>query len=338
MNKIVLALSSVLFLSPVFAEPASVSSPNATEQASASSQDLTPIQQLAYTAQDLKAPKQERADALRQLARYPNQNSLIAVARALKDQDPAIREAAIIGATPYKIEHRWQMVSPLLKDEILQVRTAAATNLVRDFSYLDNAQRQTLEPATAELITVLKARSDSASQLILADTYRWHQDWDKADALYQTLLKKDPKNAQIWLNLADNKRGQKQDQASVEILDQALQLLPNDADLHFSKSLALVRLNQKQQAAKEIKLAATIAKTNSYYWYLDGVLQEEFDAEDSTRSFEQAYLISGAPEQLYAVCGVYARHNNPKTEQCLNDLSQFAPPEVIEELRQLQHK
>ncbi|MCR9640000.1 hypothetical protein NB496_04995, partial [Vibrio alginolyticus] len=51
-------------------------------------------------------------------------------------------------------------------------------------------------------------------------------------------------------------------------------------------------------------------------------------------AFEQAYLISGAPEQLYAVCDIYVRYGNPKTDDCLTELTKVAPDYVIEELNQ----
>ncbi|GLT13696.1 tetratricopeptide repeat protein [Vibrio algivorus] len=332
MKKALLILTSLFLVCPVSAAPN-----NAVEQSTPVEQQQTPtaqerIQQLAYTAQNIKASSEERADALRQLSRFPNQNSLVAVARALKDKDPIVREAAIVGAEPYKAEHRWSMISPLLKDKVEKVRITAAMNLVRDFSNMDKAQQAQLEPVVSELKAHLKARSDQDSQLLLADTYRWHQEWQKADELYRSLLEDDLHNPQIWLSLADNERGQEHNQKAIEILDKALKTLPNNADLHYSKSLALVRLGQKEQASKEIKSAATLAKDNSYYWYLNGVLQEEFDVTASTASFEKAYLISGAPEQLYAVCDIYARYGNPKAQQCIDELSQYAPEYVIKEL------
>ncbi|MFM5688130.1 hypothetical protein ACET70_25400, partial [Aeromonas caviae] len=60
------------------------------------------IQQWAYSAQDISLPAVERADALRQLAAYPNQNSLVAVARSLRDEHALVREAAVIAADPYQ--------------------------------------------------------------------------------------------------------------------------------------------------------------------------------------------------------------------------------------------
>ncbi|GAL32175.1 TPR repeat protein [Vibrio maritimus] len=48
-------------------------------------------------------------------------------------------------------------------------------------------------------------------------------------------------------------------------------------------------------------------------------------------------MISGAPEQLYAVCDMYVRHNNAKTEACLGELGKVAPPYVIEQLKAKQN-
>ena len=71
----------------------------------------------------------------------------MAVARGLKDQDPEVREAAVIGSEPYQLEHRWALVSPLLKDGDTMVRHTATSNLVRDFNTLDDAQKAEIEPA-----------------------------------------------------------------------------------------------------------------------------------------------------------------------------------------------
>ncbi|EGQ8232232.1 tetratricopeptide repeat protein [Vibrio parahaemolyticus] len=292
------------------------------------------ISKLAYQAQDQKLPTEQRVQALRELGNYPNQNALVAVARGLQDKDPVIREAAIVGAQPYAIENRWRMVEPLLKDESSSVRIAAALNLVRDYSVLTEAQRPVIEKPVDELIASLKSGTDNNTQLLLADVYRWHENWKQADDIYQALLSKMPENPDVWLNLADNYRAQQREQEAIDTLDKAIERLPDNAALHYSKSLTLVRLNDKEQAANEIEKAANMAKNNSYFWYLNGVLQEEFSVDKAVKSFEQAYLISGAPEQLYAVCDIYIRYDNPKTDECLTELEKVAPSYVIDQLKQ----
>lgn len=279
-------------------------------------------------------PTEQRVQALRELGNYPNQNALVAVARGLQDKDAAIREAAIVGAQPYAIENRWRMVEPLLKDESSSVRIAAALNLVRDYSVLTEAQRPAIEKPVDELIASLKSGTANNTQLLLADVYRWHENWKQADDIYQALLSKMPENPDVWLNLADNYRAQQREQEAIDTLDKAIERLPDNAALHYSKSLTLVRLNDKEQAANEIEKAANMAKNNSYFWYLNGVLQEEFSVDKAVKSFEQAYLISGAPEQLYAVCDIYIRYDNPKTDECLAELEKVAPSYVIDQLKQ----
>ncbi|MFW0947237.1 tetratricopeptide repeat protein [Vibrio parahaemolyticus] len=292
------------------------------------------ISKLAYQAQDQKLPTEQRVQALRELGNYPNQNALVAVARGLQDKDAVIREAAIVGAQPYAIENRWRMVEPLLKDESSSVRIAAALNLVRDYSVLTEAQRPAIEKPVDELLASLKSGTDNNTQLLLADVYRWHENWKQADDIYQALLSKMPENPDVWLNLADNYRAQQREQEAIDTLDKAIESLPDNAALHYSKSLTLVRLNDKEQAANEIEKAANMAKNNSYFWYLNGVLQEEFSVDKAVKSFEQAYLISGAPEQLYAVCDIYIRYDNPKTDECLTELEKVAPSYVIDQLKQ----
>ncbi|AIV08683.1 tetratricopeptide repeat protein [Vibrio harveyi] len=331
------ASQSVIAQDETLLAPDQVSSASVTSAQKANSAQMSPQQmvaKLSYQAQDIKQPVEKRIEALHELANYPSQNALVAVARSLQDQDPAVREAAIVGAEPYTIEHRWRMIEPLLSDQETMVRITAATNLVRDFSNVSSEQKQTLEAPVAELISYLENKQDNGSKLLLADVYRWHHEWDKADKIYQALVINQPENPQIWLSLADNYRAQQRDADAVKTLDSAIKLHPDNASLHYSKALTLVRLDDKKSAALEIEKAANMAKDNSYFWYLNGVLQEEYNLDKSVKSFEQAYLISGAPEQLYAVCDIYVRYDNPKTDECLGELEKVAPSYVIDQLKE----
>lgn len=175
------------------------------------------------------------------------------------------------------------------------------------------------------------------NNLKLNNPFQNHQ-WKQADTIYRNLLSQDVTEPQLWLNLADNESRQQHNQKALDILNEALVKLPNNADIYYSKAMTLVRLKQKSQAAQAMLTAATLAKSNSHYWYLNGVIQEEFNIDESTKSFEQAYLISGAPEQLYAVCWVYTRHNNLKTDLCISELTKYVPPQVIEQLKKLANK
>ncbi|NOH83676.1 hypothetical protein F0249_07610 [Vibrio sp. 03-59-1] len=344
MIKKTLATAVALFISTSALLPTSAMAANSVQETvDAPAQNInqvlemtdtqTRIQQLSYMAQDQNQSIENRTGALQELATYPSQNALVAVARGLKDQNPEVREAAVIGSEPYQLEHRWALVSPLLKDSDTMVRHTATSNLIRDFNVLDDQQKAQIEPPVKELISFLETQESEKFQLLFADVLRWHNEWDKAETIYLELINTHQKDPQVWLSYADNFRAQNKDQQAVEVLDRGLKTVPDNAAMHYSKSLTLVRLEDKAAAAKEIEVAAELAKDNSYYWYLNGVLQEELDIDKSTKSFEKAYLISGSPEQLYAVCDIYVRYGNEKTDDCLEELGKVAPDYVIEQLK-----
>ena len=292
------------------------------------------IQQLSYMAQDQSQSIQNRTGALRALGAYPSQNALVAVARGLKDSNSEVREAAVIGAAPYPFEHRWTLVSPLLNDESEMVKHSAASNLVRDYGAMNADQKAQLDEPVTSLIEFLEQQPTQEYQLLLADVLRWYAHPGKAETIYLELVKTRSEDPQVWLSFADNYRAQGRDKEAVSILDRGLEKMPDNAALHYSKSLTLVRLEDKSAAAAEIEKAAHLAKDNSYYWYLNGVLQEPLSIDKSTESFEKAYMISGAPEQLYAVCDIYVRYGHQKSDECLSELGKVAPDYVIKQLEE----
>ncbi|QIA66109.1 tetratricopeptide repeat protein [Vibrio astriarenae] len=291
------------------------------------------MSQLSYQAQDVRLSDEERAAALRALGQQPSQNGLVAVARALKDESPVLREAAVIGAAPYQLEHRWTMLSPLLNDEVKSVRLSAVMSLISGYSQLDDQQKADMRATITELKEFLPTQDDLDSQLLLADVLRWTGDYANAEVKYKKLLEQDPQRADLWLNLSDNYRAQHKDQKAVEILDQAILTIPENGDFHYAKSLALVRLDSRDLAAGEMEKATQLKPENSYYWYLNGVLQEPINLDNSVASFETAYMLSGSSEHLYALCDIYIRSDHDNSQVCLDALSQQAPPFVIEQLQ-----
>lgn len=314
---------------PATPEPQSAA---VTAPAAASAPSATQIQQWAYSAQDLSKPETVRADALRQLAAYPNQNSLVAVARSLRDESALVREAAVIAADPYQFTHRWRLLSPLLADSSAEVRRAATLNLARDYGAMDEGQLSAIRQPLAEVSGYLARQQDPALQQLHADLLRWTRQWAKAQAGYEQLLATQPNNPQLWLGLADNLRAQQQDANALVLLDKGINAVPENASLYYAKALTQVRLGDKTAAAATMEQAAELASNNSYFWYLNGVLQEPLDLDKAIGSFELAYRISGAPEQLYAVCDIYLRHAHPKSDACMTELGKIAPPEVLAEL------
>ncbi|MEH6453150.1 MAG: hypothetical protein V7782_08945 [Psychromonas sp.] len=291
---------------------------------------------MAFIAQNANETVKKRVQALHFLSQYPNQNSLVAVARALKDDNEMIREAAITGATPYPLTHRYRMVSPLLEDPVQAVRTAALVHLLKDFEQLQMGEQAKLRAESDQLIALLETDQSYSQQLLVADIYRWTFRFEASLEIYEKLLGYDDKTADLFLNLSHNYYAQEQNQQALNILNKGIAFNGEVAALYYSKALALVRLQQKDVAAISMNKATELAPDNAYYWYLNGVLQEPLDIDNAITSFNNAYLISGSPENLYAMCDIYVRNGHQNTEQCISALAEVAPQQVINELRSKQ--
>lgn len=295
------------------------------------------VSQLSYVAQNTGASVEERVDALNNLASYPSQNALVAVARGLKAQEDEIRVAAVLASSPYQVDYRWRLLSPLLDDSASAVRNAAVINLVEDFEKLNPEQQTRLSAHLQETQSALEKSSTYQSKLTLANTHRWTGNTRLAQDYYAKLLKSDDnKTTEFWLNYADTFRLSEQHIETIKILEQGIEQFPDEPNLRYSKALAQVRAGDSEHAVDTMLAAATLAETNSYFWYLHGVMQTSIDSQQAIQSFEKAYLISGAPEQLYALCEIYSTTHNPKLEGCLNELKQVAPANVVKSFEMLQ--
>ncbi|GLS91162.1 hypothetical protein GCM10007916_22310 [Psychromonas marina] len=297
--------------------------------------NVTP-ESMAFVAQNSNESIENRVQALNFISQHPNQNSLVAAARGLKDENAMIREAAIGAVAPYPLAHRYRMVSPLLAAEESSVRSAAIIHLLKDFEQLQMGQQANVRAQADELITQLIDDQSYTQQLLLADIYRWTFRYQSAQAIYENLLTYDQKSVALFLSFSHNYYAQGKNQETLDILEKGIQFDNEDATLHYAKALALVRLQQKEVAAESMKIATELAPDNAYYWYLNGVLQEPLEIEQSIKSFEKAYLISGSPENLYAMCDIYIRNAHQNTEQCITALAEIAPQEVVDGLRQQQ--
>lgn len=299
----------------------------------AQAKPLSNVDQLAYIAQDKNQPAEARIDALNQLANYPSTNGLISLARALKDTNYKVRVAAINASTPFEFKHRWRLLEPLFSDMVVDVRLAVVENLAVDYKQMNSMQRQAFNPVLDDYIEAMNLNNDIESLLSLARVERDVELITESKQLYKYVLSKEPNNLQAILGLVDSYRLSKQDHKALQLLDKSLKQQPEQSDLMYAKAMVLVRLNEKSMAAESMNQAARIAHDNSYYWYLNGILQESIDEDLALMSLERSYQLSGSPEQLYAVCDFKLRHQHSDLQQCIAKLEKVAPAHVSKELK-----
>jgi tetratricopeptide (TPR) repeat protein len=174
---------------------------------------------------------------------------------------------------------------------------------------------------------------DFDSQWKLAESYRLSDNFEMALQAYQVLEANEPIETDFWLSYAEIYRTLGQDQATIELLHKAMQLKPSNAKLHFAKSLALVRLDQKHEALEQVKIAVELLPSQSHYWYVKGALYSELNDLKAANSFEVAYSISDSPEHLYALCEAYIQYQHPQAQSCIHRLESVAPKQIVATLK-----
>jgi predicted CXXCH cytochrome family protein len=220
------------------------------------------------------APGIARATALALLPGSATAASDAAINAAIRDPDPLVRAAAPRALSAATSPATRQAMLGLLADPVRAVRVEAARALA-DLDPLSLNPVQTAAFATA-------TRELTAAELVDAERPEAHlnlgllaqraRDPTEAEAQYQTALRLDPAFVPAMVNLADLDRARGADAKGEMLLRQALALEPDNADIHHSLGLLLIRAKKTSEAAEEIRKAAELAPDNARYAYVYAVV------------------------------------------------------------------
>ncbi|OLQ84355.1 deca-heme c-type cytochrome [Vibrio ponticus] len=294
---------------------------------------------LAYSAQDSSLSDIIRGSALERMGGNTGKNTLVALARAVKHESELIRLGAIEGSAGYELNDRWQILVSLLSDPVLSIRAETAAALVSRYSEMSDAQRMLINDPLNEYLEIQRFNSDRGFGLVnLANVQRDMGDLADAEQLYLSAIEIEPYFENSYANLADLYRSQGKEASALAVLQQGMQAQPKSSALPYSMGLALLRADQSDQAVNYLRQAAQTAESNAQYWYVYGLALEHRDLLAASNALYQAYRVGGNPQHLYAQCEVLARNLSAGKvkapfQQCLAELSQVAPPQVIEQLK-----
>lgn len=294
---------------------------------------------LAYSAQDSSLSDIIRASALERMGGNTGQNTLVSLARAVKHESDMIRLGAVAGSSGYEFSDRWQILEPLLSDPVLSVRAEAAGALVRHYPEMNPLQRDKIKQPLEDYMAIQRFNADRGfGRTNLANVYRDLGDTDKAIASYQKAIEIEPYFENSYANLADLYRAQGNDKKALETLMAGIEAQPKSSALPYSAGLAWLRVGDSARANQYLKQAAETAERNPQYWYVYGLALEKSDVLAASKALNTAYKVGGNPQHLFAECEVLARNYKDGSvafafEQCLKQLGEFAPADVIQRLR-----
>lgn len=303
--------------------------------------------ELSKIAQDSNTPDIIRASALSRMASIPpDRNAMIAIARAVKDNEPLKRMGAITAAESFPLQQRWQLLQPLLDDPRLSIRTEAARALA---PVLLPGAPSLSDPESKQLTRVLNEYK--SAQLYQADRGYAHtalgnlalslQEIDEAISHYNKAIAVEPIFVPAYVNLADVFRLKQNETQARDVLTQGLAIAPNAAVLNYAMAMSLVRSQNKPKAATYLQKAAEAEPQSLRYHYTYSLLLKDLgQPKQAIEALERAYHLSPKnPDLVYGLSQSYAELNNYQAALFYAaQLSQLLPdnPQVERYIEQLQ--
>ena len=232
-----------------------------------------------------------------------------ALARALSDPDPLVRNGALRAAGALEPSERLRLLSPLLRDPVRTVRIEAAQGLASvPREGMTASERAAFDAALAEYVQSQGVDADRAeAHLNLGSLAVAQGDPARAEAEYRKAIALMPAFGGAWANLADLYRAQGREAEAEKTLRQGIEAAPKDPGVHHALGLALVRARRMPEALVELRKAAELPPERVRYDYVYGV------ALDS---------VGQTPKAIEVLAAAHARH--PANREILEALASFS--------------
>jgi predicted CXXCH cytochrome family protein len=248
--------------------------------------------ELVNLLRELSQPAIARGTAAQALGPWLSETSVAALEKALADPDPLARLGVLQALDALPLEHRWPMASPLLDDPVRSLRVLAGGALAgAPVDSIPPKDRAALERALDEYVAVQRFNSDQPSAWVnLGDVYGARGEALQAEESYRTALELDPAWIPAYVNYADWLRRANRDGDGEKILGAGLERRPNDASLHHSLGLLLVRRKDMPAALAELKKASDLAPDDPRFAYVYAVALHSTGKQQEALAVTEAAL------------------------------------------------
>jgi tetratricopeptide (TPR) repeat protein len=258
---------------------------------------------------DPESPGIVRASTLKELRRYGGPRTTAAIARGARDDDPLVRRTSAEMLLWVDPDSRVRVGVPLLRDLIFTVRIEATAALAALSSRRSPDQRVLLQRGIAELRAALQNNADRSDALVNHGNLELHLGRaHAAEAAFRRALLQNPLYLPAYVNFADLLRMQQRDDEGEQLLLQALDVVPDNAEVHHAMGLLLVRTQRTEQAFGHLARAAELRPSNARFAYVHAVAL--FDSGAKERSLvvlEDAHTRHPSDRDLLAALVHYNR-------------------------------
>lgn len=232
-----------------------------------------------------------RSIALIESARFPSLRNLSVALAALGSSDAMVRTNAVSALSFQDVFSSFQYLQALLDDPIKSVRMAVA----RQLASIPLAQIPTrFQTAFSNLLTEyeesLLFNADMPEYMSdLGAFYAARGDLDSAQAALLHARELSPAYLPALINLSDVYRAQARDDLGELVLNDALALYPDSADVSYALGILYVRTARIQQSISLFDSARSLAADNPQFVYIYAVaLAEVGRVEEAIATLEEA--------------------------------------------------
>lgn len=265
---------------------------------------------LSQLADDVSAPPIARATALLNLRQYLSPASLPVLQRALQQDEPLLRVAAVQALEAVPPQQRKSLAWHLLTAPLRAVRVLAARWLAATPRRQLTADEHALltQAIEAYIATQMVNAERPEAQLNLALIYADGGQFKAAEAAYRSALHRQPSFVPAYINLADLYRMQGKEVEGEHTLRQALIVAPRNAEVHYALGLSLIRQQRRTEAVDALAQAAALRPNNYRYSYVYAVaLHAIGKPQQAIQTLEEAHQRHPAARDIIAALITYHR-------------------------------
>ncbi|KAA1190410.1 ammonia-forming cytochrome c nitrite reductase subunit c552 [Pseudohalioglobus sediminis] len=222
--------------------------------------DTRALPTLAQLANDATAPPIWRATAMEALGQVGGREATQTMAALLYDDDSIIRTSTVRALDFISLQQRYQLLMPLVDDDILAVRMEVASALAGvPLDQVPAADAERLRGLFQEYAQVMEQHADMPSALMQLGLFRANRgDLPAAEADYREALALNPQLVAGYLNLADLLRAQGRDDDARQLLLTSLEVAPENGNTLHALGLLETRSDQPDKALEYLRRAAEL--------------------------------------------------------------------------------
>jgi tetratricopeptide (TPR) repeat protein len=201
-----------------------------------------------------------RANAMEALGNFGGRDALQTATQLLYSDDPLLRVSTVRAIQFLPLHQRFQLLQPLIDDDITSVRMEVAVSLAGvPLDQISPEQNSQLSALFREYVSIQNQHADMPGvHLQLGIFYGARGDFPSAEGAYREAIRQNRQLIPAMLNLADILRAQDRDEEARTLLLSALEIAPDHGASLHALGLLETRTANKELALQYLGRAAAL--------------------------------------------------------------------------------